>query len=68
MARVHNLEFSTEEEAAIAVIRLYLQFPPRAPVPEWWVQFQKWYADLRPIDFGKTKILLRTEAFGMEDI
>jgi hypothetical protein len=74
MAQVGGVEFSTRRECLEAFAKTMGVFPPRAPIPEWWESFTKWYDEVRADENLRkedepnvTSLLVRMEAFTWED-
>lgn len=62
MAVMHEVSWSSREECLQEFARTFGCYPPRAPVPAWWDEFEKWY-----VQYPKGSTILRTEGFTHED-
>jgi hypothetical protein len=74
MAQVGGVEFSNRRECLEGFARTLGVYPPRAPIPEWWEHFEKWYREVRAVeklrkedDPSVTSLMVRLEAFEYED-
>lgn len=65
MAAQHEIQWSNRRECLEEFARTFGEHPPRAPVPAWWDEFEKWYSE-GDATAGHSMIL-RTEAFGYEE-
>ncbi len=62
MAVVHQIEVSSRESVLTGFAQSFGRYPPRRPIPAWWLAFEEWYAEIRA-GGDRRNVMLRTEAF-----